>query len=735
MADIVRALLENNGKVVYPINDIDSVMGLRDSLNESNMLDFDNPIVLNSFDDFHPSVNPKLWTPGRHVVLGSDIYPSVSDSDMEKLPNMQGNKAIFSPYMPLLETASLLPEDDIRDHWEEETFERAFTSSALLEILVFNSATTPTMRRLRRFIVEYQKIEYYEVKDLKYSYVNTETFLNASIERRDPAIHRHSGMEIDLRTINLDRIVPSNTANRVLAVQTANQSPAYAQVSSAMIANNAVTATQIADSSVATAKVVNGAITAAKIANSTITATQIANAAITSAKIANNAVTATQIADGTVTAAKIANATITGTKIANNTVTATQIADSTITAAKIANNTITGAKIADNAITAAKIANVGAIDADVVIGSGAKGGTSSNTVVSIGRDVEASGMTSVAIGWGALASSNNSVSLGAKASNASTATQGIAIGSNAKNANTNSIALGAESSTNATGAVAIGNRASSTHTQAAIIAPNNSATTRATNGSNRVLLGYTGITPAGFAAFSNVSDKRDKRDVGPLEYDALEFINAIEPVQYRMDFRSDYVRYEEVADGDFEGLDSYCKLHEIEEEDVFGYEGTDIEWLAGDKCSSGKGKYATKFLGKYRKNEADAAKAYKKTKAFRSLPNDDANDCPEQIVLKRKAKFRRVCVEPDGSKAGKRYHNGFLAQQVQETALRMGFDCPAVEHLAHNKDEDGVPLGDDLYSLKYTELIAPMVAAIQRLTARNAELEARLAALEQTNKS
>ena len=92
--------------------------------------------------------------------------------------------------------------------------------------------------------------------------------------------------------------------------------------------------------------------------------------------------------------------------------------------------------------------------------------------------------------------------------------------------------------------------------------------------------------------------------------------------------------------------------------------------------------------------------------------------------------FLRVQIEPDGTRAGKRYHNGFIAQQVEEVAKNMGFDCPAVEFLAHNKDENGVAMGDDLYSMKYTELLAPMVAAIQELTAKNTVLEARLAKLE-----
>ena len=42
----------------------------------------------------------------------------------------------------------------------------------------------------------------------------------------------------------------------------------------------------------------------------------------------------------------------------------------------------------------------------------------------------------------------------------------------------------------------------------------------------------------------------------------------------------------------------------------------------------------------------------------------------------------------------------------------MGFDFAGVKHMAHNKDNDGVAEGDDMYSLTYEEFIALMVGAI-----------------------
>ncbi len=79
-------------------------------------------------------------------------------------------------------------------------------------------------------------------------------------------------------------------------------------------------------------------------------AESVLSQSVTSAMIANGAVTATQLAANTVTAAQIANTTIT----------ATQLADSAVTSAKITDGTIATADIAHSAVTAAKLgADVG----------------------------------------------------------------------------------------------------------------------------------------------------------------------------------------------------------------------------------------------------------------------------------------------------------------------------------------------------------------------------------------
>ena len=108
------------------------------------------------------------------------------------------------------------------------------------------------------------------------------------------------------------------------------------------------------------AKVAEGvdglAITTAMLANNAVTTTQVNDAAITTGKLAANAVTATQIATATITGAKIATDTIVAGNIATGAVGTDEILDGTIATVDIANLAVTTAKIADGAITGTKIA-------------------------------------------------------------------------------------------------------------------------------------------------------------------------------------------------------------------------------------------------------------------------------------------------------------------------------------------------------------------------------------------
>lgn len=70
----------------------------------------------------------------------------------------------------------------------------------------------------------------------------------------------------------------------------------------------------------------------------------------------------------------------------------------------------------------------------------------------------------------------------------------------------------------------------------------------------------------------------------------------------------------------------------------------------------------------------------------------------------------------DGSKKRNRMHNGFLAQDIQQTMTELDIDFAGLQH-------GEVQGGTDVYNLNYLELLAPMVKAIQELSARLKALE------------
>ena len=457
----------------------------------------------------------------------------------------------------------------------------------------------------------------------------------------------------------------------------------------------------------------------------------------------------------------------------------------------IANSGVTTARIADNAVTAAKILNVGRMDGGLSIGTG----------------TNAASASSVAIGHNARAPAGDCICIG-RFTNSNECTGAIALGANAEvNLGASHIAIGHNSYvgylTGSTPApvspsIAIGTNAHATHLASAILTPSGATIDiRRTNAANRILLGFPGINVAGFSAWNNVSDERDKTDITELSYDPYKFINALKPCQYRLDFRSDYEYFEEISEENYEKLANtikgkYYQLHHVITCNVFGIEGTtDIEWVNNSifqddrdtGTQKGIGGYVpeinrTRFIKNPYKSEEAALATYKQTDQFKQELKrrqdqavrlkqeaetknqtrlellkviEDAQatgiDCvgayqelatlgdfenvaieiPEDfdppIIEVRKARFLRKQAERDQTFAGKRFHGGLLGQEVEKAAEDQGFDFAGVKKLDHNKDENGIPTGDDMYNLAYEELWAPMIAAFQQLCKKVEELQ------------
>ena len=76
-------------------------------------------------------------------------------------------------------------------------------------------------------------------------------------------------------------------------------------------------------------------------------------------------------------------------------------------------------------------------------------------------------------------------------------------------------------------------------------------------------------------------------------------------------------------------------------------------------------------------------------------------------------------VPKDGSRKRNRFHHGLIAQEVKEVADAQGVDFAGYQ-------DHKVNGGNDVLTIGYTELIAPLIKAVQELSAENEALKARL---------
>ena len=303
-----------------------------------------------------------------------------------------------------------------------------------------------------------------------------------------------------------------------------------------------------------------------------------------------------------------------------------------------------------------------------------------------------------------------------------------------------------------------------------------------TTANNQIMFGDSGATPTAYRALSVISDQRDKADIQELTYDPLLFINRVAPVQYRLDFRRDYEKYVEITEVEYNALDATSQKFNVitMQAELIG----DIEYLdlrppvtgvfSARKNSAIEDIYILKdknlldskakavlqfkhtmeaqgismatFIPSDENPDAQYAAIDPSIEFFEEDENspidsedsgielapgdtegtfDDAEISLEDLDLPikpgRKIYFLRTAMERDGSKKNNRLHNGVLAQQVKEVADQMGFDFAGFKHHSHNGDN-----GEDIMSISYEEFIAPMIGAIQMLTAKVEALESEL---------
>ena len=110
-------------------------------------------------------------------------------------------------------------------------------------------------------------------------------------------------------------------------------------------------------------EVAAGAITTAKLADDAVTTIKITDANVTTNKLAPNAVTSAKILDGTILVDDLANDAVETTKIKNDAVITAKLADDAVTTVKITNGNVTTAKLSNDAVETAKIKNANVTNA------------------------------------------------------------------------------------------------------------------------------------------------------------------------------------------------------------------------------------------------------------------------------------------------------------------------------------------------------------------------------------
>jgi hypothetical protein len=101
-------------------------------------------------------------------------------------------------------------------------------------------------------------------------------------------------------------------------------------------------------------------------------------------------------------------------------------------------------------------------------------------------------------------------------------------------------------------------------------------------------------------------------------------------------------------------------------------------------------------------------------------PSEDATEEEKAAYETAKAKWledvKLANITHDGSKKRNRFHHGLIAQEVKAVLDSKGIDFGGFQ-------DHKIAGGDDVLSVGYVELIAPMLKAIQELSAKVTELE------------
>ena len=332
--------------------------------------------------------------------------------------------------------------------------------------------------------------------------------------------------------------------------------------------------------------------------------------------------------------------------------------------------------------------------------------------VALGNNAKASAPSAIALGRLTLASGVSSVALGdnAKASGVSS----VALGDNAKASGTNSTALGANANADYTNSTALGSQA-------------------LVSGANQVQLGNNTTTTYVYGVVQNRSDKRDKTDVHNSDL-GLEFIQKLRPVKFRWDYRDAYInelfpkpKREDFIDTSVVNEADYLVeitdvVREPDEPNLSeaDFESTESYELAQQAVHTRnlerQAKYEEALQARREEQLANLAQA-------KLLVQEQQEAAYAQALQAHQEEIRAFMRNPDerkdGSKARQRYHYGLIADELKGTLDELGMDFGGYQDHGDNG-------GMCVKSVGYTELISPLIKAVQELSAQVDELKQQL---------
>ena len=344
----------------------------------------------------------------------------------------------------------------------------------------------------------------------------------------------------------------------------------------------------------------------------------------------------------------------------------------------------------------------------------------------VGRNAVALGVGSTALGQEAKASGVSSTAIGRNA--ATSGTSSVALGRNANASGHYSTALGNGVVASANYSAALGHTAIADYENSVALGYQAQV-----SGANQVQLGNSATTTYAYGAVQDRSDKRDKTDVHNSDL-GLEFIQKLRPVKFRWDYRDDYInelfpkpKREDFIDTSVVNEADYLveitdvvrepdepNLSEADFDSAESYELA--QQAVHTRNLERQAKYEEALQARREEQLANLAQA-------KLLVQEQQEAAYAQALQAHQAECRAFMQNPDerkdGSKARQRYHYGLIADELKSTMDGLGVDFGGYQ-------DHGINGGMCVKSVGYTELISPLIKAVQELSAQVDDLKQQL---------